>query len=52
MRGSIRSNKYADKEGISPFEFTGTAIELKDGKITLKFINAKKEVLGEHVLEV
>ena len=52
LRGSIRSNKYAGKEGISPFEFTGTAIELKDGKITLKFTNANKEVLAEHVLEV
>lgn len=52
LRGSIRSNKYADKEGVSSFEFTGTAIELKDGKVTMKFTNAKHTVLWEHVLEV
>lgn len=52
LRGSIRSNKYFDKEGVSPFEFTGTAIELKDGKINIKFTNAKKNVLGEKTLEV
>lgn len=52
VRGSIRSNAYADKEGISPFQFTGTALEFKDGKISIKFTNAKNKVLGEHVVEV
>lgn len=52
LRGSIRSNKYADKEGISPFEFTGTAIEIKDGKVGFKFTNAKKQVLAEHFVQI
>ncbi|MDE6868246.1 MAG: metallophosphoesterase [Clostridia bacterium] len=52
LRGSIRSNKYPDKEGISPLEFTGTALEIKDGKVMIKFTNANKKVLAEHVLEV
>lgn len=52
VRGSIKSNKYPDRAGVSPFEFTGTAIELKDGKISIKFTNAKKQVKGEMVLEV
>ncbi len=46
VRGSIRSDRYADKEGVSPFEFTGTAIEIKDGKITVKFTNSNKQVLN------
>ena len=45
VRGSIRSNKYHDKEGVSPFEFTGTAIEIIGGEVTVKFTNAKKQVL-------
>ena len=49
VRGSIRSNKYSDKEGVSPFEFTGTAIEIKDKSISFKFTNAKKQVLTEHL---
>lgn len=52
VRGSIRSNAYSDKEGISPFQFTGTALELKDGKINVKFTNANKKALGEYVIEV
>ncbi|MDE7158375.1 MAG: metallophosphoesterase, partial [Clostridiales bacterium] len=52
VRGSIRSNAYAAQEGISPFQFTGTALEFKDGKISVKFTNAKNKVLGEHVVEV
>ncbi len=52
LRGSIRSNKYAEKEGISPFEFTGTAIEIKGGNVNIKFTNAKKAVLGEYNLVV
>lgn len=51
VRGAIRSNKYADREGVSPFEFTGTAIELSDGKINVKFTNAKKQVLNDYTLE-
>ena len=51
VRGSIRSNAYADKEGISPFQFTGTALEFKDGKINVKFTNAKGKVLGERIIE-
>ena len=52
LRGALRSNKYADREGVSPFEFTGTAIELKEGKITIRFTNAKGKVLDEMILEV
>lgn len=52
LRGSIRSDKYPDKEGVSPFEFTGTAIELKDRKIIMKFTNSDKKVLGEHTMEI
>lgn len=52
VRGALRSNKYADREGVSPFEFTGTAIECKDKKISVKFTNAKKQVMKENILEV
>ena len=48
IRGSIRSNRYPDKEGVSPFEFTGTAIEIVGGEVTFKFTNAKKQVLGTY----
>ncbi len=51
VRGSIRSNKYPDKEGVSPFEFTGTAIEIKDGNLSFKFTNAKKQVLETHTFK-
>ena len=51
-RGAIRSNKYPDRAGVSPFEFTGTAIELKDNKISIKFTNARHSILFEKVLEV
>lgn len=47
LRGSIRSNRYSDREGVSPAEFTGTAIEIKDGNIIVKFTNAKKQIMGE-----
>ncbi|MDE6441862.1 MAG: metallophosphoesterase [Clostridia bacterium] len=47
LRGSIRSNRYSDREGVSPAEFTGTAIEIKDGKINVKFTNTKKQILKE-----
>ena len=50
LRGSIRSNRYADREGVSPAEFTGTAIEIKDGKINIKFTNAKKQIMKEFEL--
>lgn len=52
VRGSLRSNTRAHGEGVSPFEFTGTAIELKDGTINIKFTNAKMKVLEEHSWEV
>ena len=52
VRGSLRSDKYSDREGISPLEFTGTALELKDGAIDIKFTNSKKEVLGRYKVEV
>ena len=51
VRGSIRSNKHFDTEGVSPLEFTGTAIEIKDGKLVFKFTNAKKQVLASHTFE-
>lgn len=52
LRGSLRSNTRAHGEGVTPFEFTGTAIELKNGTVEIKFTNAKKQVLGEHSFEV
>lgn len=50
LRGSIRSNRYSDREGVSPTEFTGTAMEIKDGKINVKFTNAKKQILSEFTI--
>ncbi len=50
LRGSLRSNVRAYGEGVSPFEFTGTAIEIIDGSINIKFTNAKKQVLETHSL--
>ncbi len=47
LRGSLRSNKYSNKEGVSPNEFTGTAIEIIGGKINVKFTNAKGEIKNE-----
>ena len=51
VRGSLRSNKYSDKEGVSPLEFTGTAIEIKENKLTFKFTNAKQQILEAHIFE-
>ena len=51
VRGSIRSDKYPDREGVSPFEFTGTAIEIKDGTLTFKFTNSNKRTLAVHIFE-
>ena len=45
VRGSIRSNRYADKAGVAPYEFTGTAIEIDGKEINIKFTNAEKRVL-------
>lgn len=47
LRGSLRSNKFMNKEGVSPNEFTGTAIEIVGSNINIKFTNAKKQVLKE-----
>ena len=52
VRGSLRSNHRVHGEGVSNFEFTGTALEIKDGVINIKFTNAKKKVVDEHVLGV
>lgn len=52
VRGSLRSNTRVHGEGVSNFEFTGTAIEIKDGVVNIKFTNAKKKVVDEHVLGV
>lgn len=52
VRGSIRSNRRTHGEGVSVFEFTGTAIELKGGTINIKFTNAKKQVLSEKTFKV
>ena len=52
LRGSLRSNNRAYGEGVSPFEFTGAAIEIIDGNVNIKFTNAKKQVLGTHSLKV
>ena len=50
LRGAIRSNKYADKEGVSPFELTGTAIEIMDGNISIRFTNAKGKIMDGFIL--
>lgn len=47
LRGSLRSNKYTDREGVSPNEFTGTAIEINGTNISIKFTNAKHECKKE-----
>lgn len=47
LRGSLRSNKYTDREGVSPNEFTGTAIEINGSKINIKFVNANHSVQKE-----
>ncbi len=52
LRGSLRSNKYSDREGISPNEFTGTAIEIINGKITVKFTNANKQIVKEFDINI
>ncbi len=45
IRGSHCSNRLEEGEGVSLGEFTGTAIECVNGKITASFTNAKGEVL-------
>lgn len=47
LRGSLRSNKYSDREGATPFEFTGTAIEIIGNNINIKYTNAKKVIMKE-----
>lgn len=47
VRGAVRSNSLNVGDGVSPWAFSGTAIECKDGKITATFTNAKGEVLQE-----
>ncbi len=46
IRGSHRSNRAEQGEGVDPAAFSGTAIECRDGSITAKFTNAKGRVLG------
>lgn len=50
LRGSLRSNKYGDREGVSPNEFTGTAIEIKGNSINIKFTNAKNQVKSDFTI--
>lgn len=50
LRGSIRSNSRSHGEGVSSLAFTGTAIEIKDGTVNIRFTNAKKQVLKEYTL--
>ena len=45
IRGSHRSNRLEKGEGVSAAEFSGTAIECEDGKISAAFTNAKGKVL-------
>ena len=45
VRGSLRSDYRLEGEGVDPAAFTGTAIECKDGKITVSFTNSRHEVL-------
>ncbi len=50
LRGSLRSNKFGDREGVSPNEFTGTAIEIIGDKINIKYTNSKNVVMQEFTL--
>lgn len=47
LRGSIRSDYRAKGEGISPYQFTGTALECAGGTLRARFTNSKGEVLRE-----
>jgi hypothetical protein len=50
LRGSIRSNKYTDREGISPLEFTGTAVEIVGNTATIQLTTANKKVHSTYTL--
>lgn len=52
VRGALRSNRRTRGEGVSVFEFTGTAIELKDQTVSIKFTNAKRQVVSEYSFKV
>lgn len=47
LRGSLRSDKFTDREGVSPNEFIGTAIEINGNQINIKFTNSKHKVIKE-----
>ena len=42
--GSIRSDRYSDKDSVSEFQFTGTAIEITANGYKLSFTNYKHEI--------
>ena len=45
---SIRSDRYPDKDGISEFQFTGTAVEITADGYKLSFTNSKHEVKASY----
>lgn len=47
--GSIRHDSVKNCEGVDVNQFTGTAIEIKDG-LSVKFTNSKKQVVEEHFI--
>lgn len=46
--GSIRNDRFANRDGISEFQFTGTAVEINDNNYVIRFTNSKREVVEEH----
>lgn len=47
--GSLRSDRYSDRDGISEFQFTGTAVEITDKGYRVSFTNSKHEVKETYV---
>lgn len=47
--GSIRSDRYPDKDGISEFQFTGTAVEITADGYKLSFTNSRHEVKATYI---
>ena len=43
--GAIRSDRYRDRDSISGYQFTGTAVEITSAGYTLAFTNSKHEIL-------
>ena len=46
--GSIRSDRFSDRDSISGYQFTGTAVEITDEGYTLSFTNSKHKVMAAY----